>query len=588
LIKFNYSHLKIRATFELAYLYMKRYLIGLLLILAIGACSEREAPADMIIYGGPIYTMDDANAKVEAVVVRGEVIVFAGKLDEANRWKGENTNLIDLKGRTMTPGLIEGHGHIMGLGYNELNLDLMDVKSYDELVERVREAAAKAQPGQWIVGRGWHQDKWDTKPTGMVKGFQTHQLLSEATPNNPVFLRHASGHAGFANAKAMQVAGVNQLSKESLQRNLGEGGEIIRDAMGNPTGIFNERAQSLIAQHIPDNTEETDEQALALAMDACARNGITGFHDAGASRENVALFQKFRAQGKLKTRLYVMLTGFDRNLVYEWFSKGPEIDSANLVTIRAVKLNCDGALGSRGAWLLEPYSDRLDFSGMATLPMDTVLKTSQLALKAGFQVCAHAIGDRANREVLDRYEIAFKENPGQSTDHRFRIEHAQHLHPNDIPRFAKLGVVPSMEAIHLSSDRSWAIDRLGEKRIREGAYMWQTLLKSGAKIVNGTDVPVEPINPIACFYASVTRKSLKGEPEGGYEPGEKMTRQQALRSYTLDAAYGAFEEKLKGSITPGKLADFTVFSQDLMQVPENDILDTKVVMTILGGKLIYQ
>lgn len=567
---------------------MKGLLSGLCLVFALTSCGKKDAPADLILHGGTIYTVNEASPTVEAVAVRGERIVFAGSFSEAAAWKGEQTAMIDLQGKTMTPGLIEGHGHIMGLGYNELNLDLMDVKSYEELVERVKEAAAKAQPGQWILGRGWHQDKWDTKPATLVKGFQTHHLLSEATPNNPVFLRHASGHAGFANAKAMQLAGVNQLSKESLEKNLGEGGEIIRDAMGNPTGIFNERAQGLIAQHIPENTEETDAQALALAMDACARNGITGFHDAGASRENIALFKKFKEQAKLKVRLYVMLTGFDRNFVYEWFRTGPEVDTANLVTIRSVKLNCDGALGSRGAWLLEPYSDRLDFSGMATFPMDSVLKTSREALKAGFQVCAHAIGDRANREILDRYETAFKENSTQAADHRFRIEHAQHLHPTDIPRFAQLGVIPSMEAIHLSSDRPWAIDRLGETRIREGAYMWQSLLKSGARIVNGTDVPVEPINPIACFYASVTRKTLKGEPEGGYEPAERMTREQALRSYTLDAAYGAFEENIKGSIEAGKLADFTVFSQDLMTVPEADILKTKVAMTILGGKVVFQ
>jgi predicted amidohydrolase YtcJ len=251
-------------------------------------------------------------------------------------------------------------------------------------------------------------------------------------------------------------------------------------------------------------------------------------------------------------------------------------------------LNCDGALGSRGAWLLEPYSDRHDFHGMATLPMDTVTKTANEALKAGFQVCSHAIGDRANQEILDRYEAAFNQNPEKAKDHRFRIEHAQHLHPNDIPRFGKLGVIPAMQAIHMSSDRPWAIERLGEKRIKEGAYMWQSLLKSGAKIVNGTDAPVEPLNVVNCFYASVTRKTLKGEPEGGYEPEEKMTRDQALKSYTLDAAYGAFEEKIKGSIEPGKRADFTVFSQDLMSVPEDQILKTEIDMTIVGGKVGYK
>jgi predicted amidohydrolase YtcJ len=282
-----------------------------------------------------------------------------------------------------------------------------------------------------------------------------------------------------------------------------------------------------------------------------------------------------------------MLTGFDRPMVYEWFKKGPDIDSTHFLTIRSVKLNCDGALGSRGAWLLEPYTDRPDFYGMATYPMDTVLKISRLGLQAGFQVCSHAIGDRANQEILNRYEMAFGEFP-QLKDHRFRIEHAQHLHPSDIPRFASLGVIPAMQANHLSSDRPWAIERLGEKRIKEGAYMWQSLLKSGARIVNGTDVPVEPINPLASFYASVTRKTLKGQPEGGYEPEEKMTRAQALRSYTLDAAYGAFEENIKGSIKPGKLADFVVFDQDIMVVDESKILETQVLMTILGGQVVYE
>ncbi|MBX2917248.1 MAG: amidohydrolase [Cyclobacteriaceae bacterium] len=569
---------------------MNRCLGLFIVFLAIGLtqCSNKKTPADLIIKGGTIYTVEPGTPTVEAVAVKGDTIVYAGDLAGLSKYQGEQTKVIDLAGKTMTPGFIEGHGHFMGLGYNELNLDLMNITSYEEMVQKVKEAVAKAQPGQWIVGRGWHQDKWTKKPEKLIKGFQTHQLLSEVSPNNPVFLRHASGHAGFANAKAMQLAGVNQLSVEKLGKNLGEGGEILRDELGNPTGLFNERAQSLITQYIPTNTAETDEQALELAIAASLRNGITSFHDAGVSRENIELFRKFKAAGKLHTRLYVMLTGFDSELLYEWFKKGPEIDSDNLLTIRAIKLNCDGALGSRGAWLLEPYSDRPDFSGMATLSMDTVLKISRQGLKYGFQICSHAIGDRANKEILDRYEVAFSENPDKAINHRYRIEHAQHLHPNDIPRFAKMGVIPAMQAIHLSSDRPWAIDRLGEKRIKEGAYMWQSLLKSGAVLVNGTDVPVEPINPIASFFASVTRQTLQGEPASGYEPDEKMTRLQALRSYTLDAAYGAFEENKKGSIKAGKLADFVIFNKDLMTVPDAEILTTEVVMTILGGKILYQ
>ncbi|MFN7491294.1 MAG: amidohydrolase [Cyclobacteriaceae bacterium] len=566
-----------------------RFLSSLLLVIVLfSACSEKRKPADLIISGGTIYTVDEKQPKVEAVAVAGDRIVYAGTLKGAEEWKGEKTQMLDLKGKVMTPGWVEGHGHFMGLGFNELELDLMNVKSYEELVEKVKEAVANAKPGQWILGRGWHQDKWDQKPSKMVKGFQTHELLSAASPNNPVFLRHASGHAGFANAKAMQMAGVNQLSVEKLAKDMNEGGEIIKDDLGNPTGIFNERAQSLISNYIPKETEETNAKALELAIQASLKNGITSFHDAGATRNSIELFKKFKQEGKLQTRLYVMLTGFDPSLVYEYFRMGPVIDSTGLLTIRSVKLNCDGALGSRGAWLLEPYTDRTDFSGMATLSMDTVAKISIEGLKYGFQICSHAIGDRANREILDRYEAAFKGNPEKAKDVRFRIEHAQHLAPSDIPRFGQLGVIPAMQAIHLSSDRPWAIERLGEKRIKEGAYMWQSLLKSGAKVVNGTDVPVEPINPIASFFASVTRQTLKGEPEGGYEPAEKMTREQALKSYTLDAAYGAFQEKMIGSIETGKLADFTILSQDIMTVPDNQILSTKVEMTIFGGKVLYE
>ncbi|AYB34337.1 amidohydrolase [Chryseolinea soli] len=566
---------------------MRNSLFILVLAAVAFSCGKKQTPADTVILGGKIYTMEDAHPQVEAVAVTGDRIVFAGTEKEARERIGEKTTVINLEGKTLTPGFIEGHGHIMGVGYNELNLDLMDVKSFDEIVARVKDAVSKAQPGQWIVGRGWHQDKWEVKPGKMVKGFPLHQALSAVSPNNPVFLQHASGHAGFANAKAMEIAGVNQLSVEKLKKEQNEGGEILRDEMGNPTGLFSERAQSLITDHFPAANRETDARALDLALKACLRNGLTGFHDAGASRESLELFHQFKNEGKLSVRLYAMIEGPDRNLIYEWIKKGPEIDTTGWLTIRSIKLHCDGALGSRGAWLLAPYTDRPDFSGMATLSMDTVLKTSQIALQAGFQVCSHAIGDRANREVLDRYEKAFAENPAKAKDHRFRIEHAQHIDPKDLPRFAQLGVIAAMQAIHMSSDRPWAIDRLGEKRIKEGAYMWQSLLKSGAKIVNGTDAPVEPLNPIACFYASVTRKTLKGEPEGGYEPAEKMTREQALRSYTLDAAYGAFQENMKGSIAPGKLADFTVFSQDIMTVPENDLLKTEIAMTIVGGKVAY-
>jgi len=560
----------------------------LLVFILISACSSpQKEEATLLIYGGPIYTVDTTQSTVEAVVTKDNLILFAGSLEEAEAFKGEKTQLIDLEGRTMTPGLIEGHGHFMGLGYNEMNLDLMNTTSYQEIVDAVAERVKTAAPGEWITGRGWHQSKWDEMPEETVKGFQTHDLLSSVSPDNPVYLRHASGHAGFANAKAMEMSGLTLLPQEGIDVLEVEGGEVIRDALGRPTGVFNERAQTLITRNIPESTPETDRKAFELAVAACQRDGITGFHDAGIGRETIALFEEMKAKGKMNVRLYTMLTGWDPELLEEWYARGPLVDPDHLLTIRSVKLNCDGALGSRGAWLLESYSDRPGHFGHETLPMDFVKETALNGLQHGFQVCSHAIGDRANREILDRYEAAFVEMPERTGDHRFRIEHAQHLHPEDIPRFAELGVIPAMQAIHLSSDRPWAIDRLGEQRIKEGAYMWQSLLESGIPVVNGTDVPVEPLNPIPSFYASVSRKTLKGTPEEGYEPKERMTREQALKSYTLDAAYGAFEEGIKGSITPGKLADFTIYSQDIMTVPESDILNTEVVMTIFDGRVVY-
>ncbi|MGB3152301.1 MAG: amidohydrolase [Maribacter sp.] len=557
-------------------------------ILLLAACSNpQKQSATLLIHGGPIYTVDSAQTMVEAVATSGNTILFAGTLAEAEQFKTEQTQVIDLKGKTMTPGLIEGHGHFMGLGYNELNLDLMGTTSYQEIVDAVAEEVKKVAPGEWITGRGWHQSKWDVMPADTVHGFQTHYKLSQVSPDNPVYLRHASGHAGFANAKAMEIAGLEILSKDGINKFEVEGGEVMRDQLGRPTGIFNERAMTLITQHIPETTPEKNAKAFELAVAACHRNGITGFHDAGIGKETIELYESMKTADKMKIRMYAMLTGWDKDLLKEWYAKGPMVDPDNLVTIRSVKLNCDGALGSRGAWLLESYTDRPGHFGHETLPMEFVKETALNGLRKGFQICSHAIGDRANQEILDRYEAAFTELPNLTSDHRFRIEHAQHLHPDDIPRFAELGVIPAMQAVHMSSDRPWAIDRLGEKRIKEGAYMWQALLKSGIPIVNGTDVPVEPLNPIASFYASVSRKTLKGTPEGGYEPDQKMTREQALKSYTLDAAYGAFEEDIKGSISVGKLADFTIYDQDIMEVPEQELLKTEIAMTIFDGKVVY-
>jgi predicted amidohydrolase YtcJ len=567
--------------------------IWLLVIVLIYSCNSNtksSEAASLIITNGTIYTANDSQPQAKLVAITNGRISYVGD-DVSAILTDANTQTIDLKGKTLTPGFIEGHGHILGIGYNEMNIDLLNVKNYDELLELVAAAVEKAEPGQWIVGRGWHQSKWLPQPEVLVKGFQTHERLSAITPNNPVLLRHASGHASFANAKAMEIAGVKPETVISLSETLkeGEGGEIIVDDNGNPTGIFVEHATGLITQYIPANDRAQDKQALKMAQEACLRLGITGFHDAGQNRQVIDLLQELRDENELSVRMYVMLTGFDEDLLNEWYQKGPRIDSSeHWLDIRSIKLNCDGALGSRGAWLLEPYSDRPGHYGHETLPMSFVESTSKKALQHGFQVCAHAIGDRANREILDRYEIAFKAYPDKIQDHRFRIEHAQHLNPSDIGRFAELGVIPAMQAIHMASDRPWAIDRLGEQRIVEGAYVWQKLLQTGVYIVNGTDAPVEPLDPLPSFYAAVSRRTLAGTPEGGYEPDQKMTRDQALKSYTIWAAQGAFMETDKGSIEVGKLADFTVFDKDIMTIPEDDILNTKVQMTIVGGHIKYQ
>lgn len=563
-----------------------RYFSILLSILVVSCqLSEDKIIADKVFTNGVIYTVAESET-VQAVAVKDGMIVYAGAEAGLNEFIGEETVTIDLEGKMMTPGFIESHGHLMGLGQNELNLDLMGIKNYDEMVEMVADAVADAEPGDWILGRGWHQSKWDKMPEDMVKGFQTHDKLSAVSPDNPVYLRHASGHAAFANAKAMEIAGVNQMSIESLTKDL-KGGEVIRDENGNPTGIFSERATYLVAKYIPEEDDERADHALELAVKACQRNGITSFHDAGVGQATLDRYTRFKEAGKLGLRVYAMVSGPNRELTKTWLERGPMIDTADhLFTVRSIKLNCDGALGNRGAWLLEEYSDMPGQFGLETLPMDYVLEISKAGLERGFQVNSHAIGDRTNREVFDRYEEAMKQYP-EVTDHRYRIEHAQHLHPDDLPRFAELNVIAAMQAVHMSSDRPWAIDRLGEKRIVEGAYMWQTILQSGAKVINGTDVPVEPINPLASFYASVTRKTLKGEPEDGFEPAQKMTRKQALKSYTLDAAFGEFEEGYKGSIEVGKVADFTVFSKDIMTIPEAEILGTTVAMTVLNGEVVY-
>jgi predicted amidohydrolase YtcJ len=383
----------------------------------------------------------------------------------------------------------------------------------------------------------------------------------------------------------METAGI---SHDTIHES---GGEVIKDEHGQPTGILVENAIALASNVLPGPSEKSLSKAVEAATEESLRNGITTFQYAGANREQTEVLLRYLDEGKLRIRLWLMIDGMASQdaFLQEWYKRGPEIGLGDgFLTVRSIKIYADGAIGSRGAWLLEEYLDRPGHFGHETIPMDEVYQIATDALKYGFQVATHAIGDRANREVLNMYELAFQQNPEEARDARFRIEHAQHLDEDDIPRFGELGVIASMQGNFTPYVRPWAPDRLGMERIREGTYVARKLLDTGAVIVNGSDVPVVGINPIISFYGSVTRQTLDGTPPGGYEPGQKMTRLEALRSYTLDAAFGGFEEDIKGSIEVGKLADFTVFSKDLLQVPDDEILDTVVEYTIVGGKVLYQ
>ena len=558
-----------------------RLVISFLFLFFISCESQK---ADMIIHNGMIYTMNDLNPTAEAVAVSSGKIIALGKYTDLDPLITPRTKIIKLRGATMTPGIIEGHGHFYGLGLAKMQLDLSKTESYQDLIDMVSDAVENSKPGEWILGRGWHQSKWNDDKSDFVKGFQTHERLSEISSNNPVWLKHASGHAGFANQKAMDIAGVNK------ETEFGFGGEIIKDLSRKPTGVFNERAQGLISEKVEKNLgEESDLRAIELAVKASLENGVTSFHDAGIGRRTIEILREAIDRDILKVRIYAMLTSRDTTLLNEWYKKGPEIGTGgDLLTIRSIKINADGALGSRGAWLIDEYSDRPGHYGMPTQSMDYVYSVAKQGIKTGFQVNSHAIGDKANREILNEYEKVFNEHPELAIDHRWRIEHAQHVAPDDIPRFGRLKVIPSIQGIHMSSDRPWAINRLGQKRIEESAYVWRDLINHGAVLINGSDVPVEPIDPIASFYASTTRKTLKGLPDFGFEPKQKMTRIEALKSYTINAAYGAFEDQIKGSIEIGKYADFTVFSQNLITIPEEKILDTKVLYTIVNGVVEYQ
>jgi hypothetical protein len=547
---------------------------------------QQTPPADLVLRGGRIVTLDDGMPEAQALAARDGKIVAVGSNADIAPHIAPSTQVIDLDGQFAMPGFIEGHGHFTGIGENKINLDLSRTTSWDEIVQMVASAVEKAKPGRWIIGRGWHQEKWTSVPRPDVEGFPTHQSLDAVSPNNPVMLTHASGHASFVNAKAMELSNITRTTPRP------DGGEILKDRNGSPTGLLRETASGLVRRGAgePRPTAEEAEararQALALADQEAVSKGITSFQDAGAPYEVIDRMKRMIDDGLMHVRLWVMVRTNDHAALAAGLDRARVVGyGGNRLTVRAIKLQIDGALGSRGAWLLAPYSDKPDSAGLNTAPIEQVKETAQLAIDHRYQLAIHAIGDRANREVLDVYENAFKANGLNGKDVRWRIEHAQHLTAADIPRFGRLGVIASMQTVHATSDGVFVPARLGDARAEEGAYVWRKLMKSGAIVTNGTDAPVEDVDPIPNYYAAVTRRLPNGRV---FYEDQRMSRMDALRSYTIRNAFAAFEDDLKGTLSVGKLADITVLTKDITKVPEEEIKQTKVAYTIIGSRIVYK
>lgn len=566
-------------------------LLIVILSLAITGCQSdpnNMKQADLFLYNAIVYPVIGTAIDHGAVVIRDQKIIAVGDSDSLMQvWQGHVNRSIDCKGQFLMPGFIEGHGHFSSLGKNLVQLDLLDTKSWDEIVDSVANRVATLQPGEWIIGRGWHQEKWSGAPETSVEGYPLHHKLSEVSPDNPVMLQHASGHAIMANDLAMKTAGI---SKESPDPS---GGRIVRNSDGMPVGVFEENAENLIKSvyleqqsRLPKDVIKTEWiSAITKAQEHCHTYGITSFQDAGSTLEEVDWYTELAEEGKLTIRLYAMIYDSlhkieNRLRDLPMIGKGSDHFSC-----RAIKSYMDGALGSRGAWLLAPYDDRPDYTGQNTTTVEEIRKIAELCQQHKLQCATHAIGDRGNREVLDVFEKSMSVDPAPK-QLRWRIEHAQHIDPSDIPRFASLGVIASMQAIHCTSDSPFVIKRLGEKRAAEGAYPWRSLLDAGAIVTNGTDVPVERVDPIANYYASVTRKA-PGDDIAFY-PEQSMTREEGLYALTMANAYSAFEENLKGSLESGKYADLVLLSKNLVTCAEDEILGVEVVKTIAGGKVVYE
>ncbi len=583
----------------------RRYtvLTASLLTLTLGACGggsqdasetvESAAmpdvvPADLVLRGGKVATVDPALGNVEAIAVNGYQITAVGGNDEIAAYIGPDTEVIELDGRFAMPGFIEGHGHYMSLGRARQILDLTKVNNWGEIVTMVAGAVDKSQPGEWIFGRGLHQDKWDSVPDDAVDGVPRNDTLNAVSPDNPVSLGHASGHAGFFNDAALAAGGIDDDTPDP------PGGTIVRTPDGRATGLMRETSQRLLNEAIgiyegrltPEEMKHIDRERAMLAADEALAHGVTSFHDAGSSFETIDFFKELEEEGKLPVRLYVMVRRESNELMDQALPQYKMLPEGNdYLTVRSIKRQIDGALGSHGAWLLEPYVDLPETAGLVLEDVEDIEGTAELAIKHGFQVNTHAIGDRAVRETLDIYERVWERMEVDGKPLRWRIEHSQHIDPLDVPRFGGLGVIASVQAIHGTSDGPWIPSRLGDERAKSTSQPWRDLFNTGAIVTNGTDVPVEPIDPISSYYASVSRMMINGEK---FYPEHAMTREEALQTYTLNNAIAAFEEDIKGTLTPGKYADIVVLSQDLLTVEEAKIPETTVDITIVGGEIKYR
>jgi len=540
------------------------------------ALSQRAATpasADLILVNTRIYTVDDSHPFVDAMAVRGGRVAFIGSTREALLLRGPSTQVLDLAGRTVIPGMVDAHAHLFGLGAFLRDIDLTDTRSYDAIVSRVAGRVKDVPSGRWIIGRGWDQNKWgDTR-------FPTHDALSRVTPNNPVVLERIDGHAVLANAAAMKAAGVTAATRDPA------GGRIERTGSGEPTGVFVDNAMALIDRIVPPLSHDEMRSATVAAVTESNRWGLVGLHDPGEPREVLDVFEELAKEGKFSLRVYAMISD-DSAAIEHYCQRGPQSELYDdHLWIRSIKLYADGALGSRGAALLDPYADDPKNNGLLKSTPDHLRDVSTRALQHGFQVATHAIGDRGNRVALDAYQAALDKVP--TVDHRFRIEHVQVLDHADIPRFAQLGVIPSMQAVHQTSDMYWAATRLGPSHVL-GAYAWRSLLETGVIIPNGSDFPVERVNPLYSFHAAVSRQDEHDWPPGGWYPDQRMTRDEALKSMTIWPAYAGFQERIMGSLTPGKLADFDVLDRDIMVVPASEILGTQVLATYIGGRAVYE